>query len=871
VNADLIRSIVRILDPAGKTCGTGFVITSDGLIATCSHVVQGCDSQKRGEPRPGKVNVIFRITGEPGVALVEGDWWRPCEAEDVAILRVVGDLPGQVKPLPLGSSEGTDRHEFDTFGFPRSNPVQGLWGDGHILKETKLPVVPVLQLSSTQVTRGFSGAPVLDRLRKRVVGMVTSITKPDEYGRLPETAFITPTEILRAICPALELSDVCPYRNLEAFAEADAAFFFGRKRVIEALVEKLAHERRFLAIFGPSGCGKSSVVQAGLIPALRKGAVVGSDQWNIFVSRPTDHSFKQQVVDLKHAAKQVAMVIDQFEELFVSYNETAREEVITQLTSILNGSAHLTLIVVIRDDFFSLATQHENLAQWIGRNQYSIPPTIKPDELGDIVREPADTIGWQFEPGLIETIVNDALEIAPQGREKGARSTILPLLEFALTELWNRRQDGMFIRSAYNRLHGVTGGLSLWADDIYDSFSERQRLLVQRIFSDLVHLGDESQHIPDSRRCRALTSLVRNAGEKADVYQVVKRLVDKRLLVMSHDTESNKETVEIIHDALLREWGLLQRWLKEDRRFLLWHQKLEERLREWKETNPDDPTKPDEERLLRGQDLAVAEDMVHKRGDDLTAMQREYILASQKQMTDELEKERQRTTELSAALETAQRQKQMALARGLAAQAVLYSQYDHDLNLIERSILLAIESLRRFPSPEADQALREGGALLHRCLGVLEHGDVVNAVAFSPNGELVATASDDQTAGVWEVSSGKRVARLGHEDWVNAVAFSPDGRLVATASDDRTARVWEVGSSQQLVRLLHEDRVRGVAFSPDGKYLATASGNMVEIWLWRLEDLIAAVKPKLMRNLTQEEWKQFLGDEPYRKTFEDLP
>ena len=279
----------------------------------------------------------------------------------------------------------------------------------------------------------------------------------------------------------------------------------------------------------------------------------------------------------------------------------------------------------------------------------------------------------------------------------------------------------MLTRSAYNRLHGVTGGLSLWADDIYDSFDERQRLLVQHIFSDLVHLGDESQHIPDSRRRRALASLVRNEGEKADVYQVVKRLVDKRLLVTSHDIESKEETVEIIHDALLREWGWLQRWLKEDHRFLLWHQKFEERLREWKETNPDDPTKRDEGRLLRGQDLTAAGDRLNTRGDELTAMQREYILASQKQMTDELEKERQRATELSADLETAQRQKQMALARGLAAQAVLYSQYDHDPNFIERSVLLAIESLRRFPTAEADQSLREGGALLRRRLRILEH------------------------------------------------------------------------------------------------------------------------------------------------------
>ena len=265
----------------------------------------------------------------------------------------------------------------------------------------------------------------------------------------------------------------------------------------------------------------------------------------------------------------------------------------------------------------------------------------------------------------------------------------------------------------------------------------------------------------------------------------------------------------------------MKHWIDKDRDFLQWRQKLEQRAHDWRETNLKDVSQRDEGRLLRGRDLAAAEGMVNTRGDELTARQREYILTSQKQMTDELEQERQRSTALSEALETAQRQKQLALARGLAAQAVLYSQYDHDPNLIEHSILFAIESLRRFPTAEADRSLRKGEALLRRRLWVLEHKSLVNVVVFSPDGRLVATASNDRTARVWEVGSGKQVATLRHEGAVHAVVFSPDGRLVATASNDRTARVWEVGSSQQLVRLLHEDAVNDVAFSPDGKYLAT--------------------------------------------------
>ncbi len=145
------------------------------------------------------------------------------------------------------------------------------------------------------------------------------------------------------------------------------------------------------------------------------------------------------------------------------------------------------------------------------------------------------------------------------------------------------------------------------------------------------------------------------------------------------------------------------------------------------------------------------------------------------------------------------------------------------------------------------------------------------AIAFSPDHKLLATGSNDGIVEVWEVTNGRQVMRLEHLDRVNAVAFSPDGRLLATVSTDRTTRIWEIVSGQQFVRINDENNVQDVAFNPNGRYLATASSNIAEIKLWRPEDLIAAVRPKLTRNLTPKEWKQFLGDEPYSKTFEDLP
>jgi uncharacterized protein YpmB len=169
----------------------------------------------------------------------------------------------------------------------------------------------------------------------------------------------------------------------------------------------------------------------------------------------------------------------------------------------------------------------------------------------------------------------------------------------------------------------------------------------------------------------------------------------------------------------------------------------------------------------------------------------------------------------------AQQQTEIALARQLAAQAELTR--NQQASLLPRSVLLAVESMRRFPSLEADQALRHGLALLAHPVAAMSHTVSVCPIAFSPDGKYLATVSGDTTARVWDATSGKEVARMNHKKWVSWVAFSPDGKYLATASDDNTARVWEATSGKEVARMNHEGQVISVAFSPDGKYLATAS------------------------------------------------
>jgi len=890
MNIDFKAGVVCVLDTGGKTVGTGFVVTSDGLIVTCAHVIDEAEAEDF-------IHLIFhdpnvaRDKREVRVARVEPDYLRDAVAEDIAILRLEGPLPKQAVPLPLGSSFNTQGQTFLSFGFPEAKADDGMLGECKILGVVFEENISLLQMSSNQVSKGFSGAPVWDDSRQIVIGMVTSIVGTrrvriagtevllpfDPSGRQTDTAFATPVETIQKICPFLQASEVCPYRGLDAFTEEHTKFFFGRENIVDKLVNRLKQDVRFLAVLGPSGSGKSSIVQAGLIPRLRHGALGDSDRWEVVVSRPADDPFKQLAakgfeIELKDLTESVrvwlaqhtkwtrlVLVLDQFEELLTACPEALRQEFIAQLTCLLAAPLPITVVLVMRDDFYDQFVRQETLVEWLERSQgpVNVPQTLKPAEVTAIVQKPAEAVGLRFEDGLVEIIVKDAMEAAalPADEGRAARSTILPLLEFALTQLWERRKDGMLNRDAYTAIDGVTGGLTQWADRVfYELENEEKRRKARRIFTDLVHIGDKSQGLPDSRRRMSLALLCRDESEIEEVNQVVQQLVSARLLVTSYDIQSKQDMVEIIHDALLSEWGQLKQWLQDDRSFLAWHQELERRVRAWVETNPDDPTRRDEYKLFGGPDLKEAIQWLIDRSSDLSQVERDFIQASRERQ--EQEEQLRKLYEKQQAVIKLRRRRFLVGLAGLGLAAVgSGSTYLWWRSQLPNYTILTTTIYRGHSGPVWCVAWSHDGARIasggvdktvqvwDANTGSLsyphkDHRGGVASVTWSPDDYSIASASYDKTVQVWNstgdylIGVSKPITYRNHTDLVLAVAWSPNSKHIASGSHDKTVQVWDAKSGELVTKYSgHSDAVKAVAWSPDSKYIASGSGDhTVQVW-----------------------------------------
>jgi WD40 repeat protein len=743
------------------------------------------------------------------------------------------------------------------------------------------------------------------------LGMLTSLdaTDPDERERVLEKL----SNLFQRPMPAAASRPACPYPGMRAFALDDLYPFYGRERESEEMLQHL-RQSRFLTVIGGSGSGKSSLVFAGLVPRLRKTTLFGPGKWLVRSMRPGERPLAElaralgadpadPAAAVAHAleadpeAKRLLLVVDQLEESFAPSKEKS-ELLCRALQGLLNVES-VAIAITVRADFYAelMATP---LWPQIKANRVDVGPLDEPG-LREAIYRPAETVGVYVESALVERLASDAVEARSLGT--------LPLVQEVLVQLWEKLErrvlplhayDSFVLpRTAYDqRLEGQqrTGleiAIARHADGVLkrlDVENPTQVEIARRIFVRLVQFGEGRS---DTRRQQAVAQL--RAGNDPVLFEAtLSSLAKNRLITLTGDIETGRRRADIAHEALIRGWPQLQRWIEESRKAEEIRRKLERKAHEWIDAgagtegllgtaalaeaegwiaSPDGRELPDDDpirRLIRESEAAIHRAEIEReaaRQRELDhAQQRVKILLrsavflamllvglvgvtifavhARRQATlnqaeaHKLAKIASDNQKIAEAKE-AEAKRSEARATQLTVDLLIESGSDE---IGQGSNSTALTSFTRALGLQADSSTARAfsrqrlGSLwrkVPRLMTILEHDSPVGTAVFSRDGTRVLSVVLGNAGHVWDARSGKAIAELkGHTDRVTKAAFSPDGSRVVTASTDGTARIWDARSGQTIAELKgHKGAVLSAGFSPDGTRVVTASeDHTARVW-----------------------------------------
>jgi DNA-binding SARP family transcriptional activator/WD40 repeat protein/energy-coupling factor transporter ATP-binding protein EcfA2 len=565
---------------------------------------------------------------------------------------------------------------------------------------------------------------------------------------------------------------VCPFKGLASFDVADARYFFGRERLTAELVAR-AVGAPLLGVVGPSGSGKSSVVKAGLLPALAAGVLPGSDEWPRILVRPGEHPMHElrSAGSERAADEHIVLAVDQFEEVFTACrDEHERVAFIDALVRTAHRREDAGLVVLaVRADFYGRCATYPELAKLLGANHVLVGP-MQPDELRRAIEEPARRVGLHVDPELVDALIAD-LEGEP-----GA----LPLLSTALLELWQRRDGPRLRHATYERTGGVRGAVARLAEAAFSELDQRQQRIARSL---LLRLAGEGAGGSVVRRRVALTELEGHSDQ--DVEAVLGVLTDRRLLTMS------ATTVEVAHEALLREWPRLRGWLEEDAQGRRVQRHLADAARDWDERGRD----PGD--LYRGARLAVALEWRTTHEFELNPTERAFLDAARAAAERAQRRLRVVLAGVAALLavavagglvavhqrSTARSEARAAEAQRIGAQALT----EPDL---ARSLLLGRQGFAIDDSPATRSNLFAALLRAPAAIAVMHGtGHPLNAIDVASDGRTLAVGDNHGGVLFLDAVTRRPIGRPQKAGVaINAVRFSPDGTRVAVAGYDANQR-----------------------------------------------------------------------------------
>lgn len=679
-----------------------------------------------------------------------------------------------------------------------------------------------------------------------------------------------------ALVATSDLPLINPYKGLRPFEEADAVDFFGRENLTRHLVSKLTSKNqltRFLAVVGPSGSGKSSLVKAGVIPSLRWGSVTGSTSWfvaemvpgreplqalatallSVAVHPPrsllprlqTDSRALWQLVNeiLGEVNTELLLYIDQLEELFTLVDEEQeRTQFLELLTAaVIAPNSHLRVIVTLRADFMDRPLQYAQFGELIRqRTEFVLP--LSPAEVERAITGPAERVGLQIDTNLVATIVTEVQD------EPGA----LPLLQYTLTELFERRDGRRLTLTAYQESGGVFGSLARRAEEVYTTLPEEARPGVRQLFLRLINLDAGSTL---TRRRATLSELNSLPGGDHMMHPILPTFSQYRLLTFDHDPLTHEPTIEVAHEALLRGWSRLAKWIEQSREDIRYQRQLASLAQEWQQSGRDASFLLTGTRLnffsewMNQTDLALGLQEHHFLEASLTERQRQEALQqAQAQQVARLEQRSQNilrtlmVVSLLAAIggfvlaglafsqrQTAQANFARAESQRLAAEADRLLQTSGSAEL---GALLSLQALQAGYSAQADIALQRTGRF-YTGEKLLTSPAPLDSVAISPDSQTIATGGEDGYVRLWHSDTGQETAAwpIGDPQAVDVLHFSPDGQTLLVGLDDN-AHLWDIATQTKIREFAgHNDgAVYALGFTSDGQTMMTGGGSKVQLW-----------------------------------------